>query len=316
MNANTTALQRSAYMFILGLGLGSVMQVLVLVVQNAVDYRDLGVATSGATLFRSVGGTIGTAILGSIFASRLKTQLADLLPAGASSELGKLAHAPPTELGRLPPAIHHAYVHAYTNSLGTIFLVAAGVAGVAFLLSWLLEQRELRDNVVAGNGIGESFAVPKDTASLAEAARALTVLIGRDRRRALVEQWVRRAEVDVSATGAWLLARLDETPAGDINELSTRFDVPAEGAAGALAELSARGFIVESAPGELGPSERELTTAGRAAVQKLVAEREAALARMCDGWDAEGHEELAQLLTRLARELVLDPEPAAKAAVS
>ena len=60
----------SLYMFVLGLGLGMVMQVLVLAVQNAVDYSDLGVATSGATLFRSIGGSVGTAILGSIFASR------------------------------------------------------------------------------------------------------------------------------------------------------------------------------------------------------------------------------------------------------
>ena len=60
-------------MFVLGLGLGSVMQVLVLAVQNAVDYQDLGVATSGATLFRSIGGSVGTAILGSIFSNRLSS---------------------------------------------------------------------------------------------------------------------------------------------------------------------------------------------------------------------------------------------------
>ncbi len=53
-----------AYMFVLGLGLGMVMQMLVLVVQNAVDYQDLGAATSGATLFRSIGGSVGTAVLG------------------------------------------------------------------------------------------------------------------------------------------------------------------------------------------------------------------------------------------------------------
>ena len=71
MGPHTTRLTASAFMFVLGLGLGLVMQVLVLAVQNAVDYQDLGVATSGATLFRSIGGSVGTAILGSIFSNRL-----------------------------------------------------------------------------------------------------------------------------------------------------------------------------------------------------------------------------------------------------
>ena len=63
------------FMFVLGLGLGMVMQVLVLAVQNAVDYADLGVATSGATLFRSIGGSLGTAVLGAIFSNRLRDEL-------------------------------------------------------------------------------------------------------------------------------------------------------------------------------------------------------------------------------------------------
>ena len=76
MDASTSRLVASAYMFVLGLGLGLVMQVLVLAVQNSVDYTDPGVATSGATLFRSIGGSVGTAVLGSIFSSRrLRPQL-------------------------------------------------------------------------------------------------------------------------------------------------------------------------------------------------------------------------------------------------
>ena len=63
--------EAGVYMLVLGVGLGLVMQVLVLAVQNAVPYEQLGVATSGATLFRSIGGSLGTAILGAIFANRL-----------------------------------------------------------------------------------------------------------------------------------------------------------------------------------------------------------------------------------------------------
>ena len=67
----------SVFMLVLGLGLGMVMPVLVLAVQNAVDYRDLGVATSGATLFRSVGGSLGVSLFGAIFAAGLTSELAE-----------------------------------------------------------------------------------------------------------------------------------------------------------------------------------------------------------------------------------------------
>ena len=128
------------FMFVLGLGLGSVMQVLVLAVQNAVDYKDLGVATSGATLFRSIGGSVGTAILGSIFANRLELRARHRAagvrrrPVGDSG--GRAAN--PARSDRLPAPIHAAYLTAFTNALGTVFVVAAVVAAVAFVLSWVL----------------------------------------------------------------------------------------------------------------------------------------------------------------------------------
>src|SRR5205823_5076999 len=152
---------------------------LVLAVQNAVDYKDLGVATSGATLFRSIGGSVGTAVLGSIFANRLTAELASALPRSASGALGTGAGLNPAALKRLPAPLHADYLTAFTNALSTVFVVGASVAAVAFLLSWALEQRPLRETVAGSTGIGESFAVPKHTDSLAEASRALSVIIGR-----------------------------------------------------------------------------------------------------------------------------------------
>ena len=111
LGAGTTTLVSSLYMFVLGFGLGMVMQVLVLAVQNAVDYSDLGVATSGATLFRSIGGSVGTAILGSIFAAGLKSHLQTNLrthPAAVAglphSQIAKLSSAVgnPASLKALP----------------------------------------------------------------------------------------------------------------------------------------------------------------------------------------------------------------------
>ena len=145
-------------MFVLGLGLGLVMQVLVLAVQNAVDYSELGVATSGATLFRSIGGSFGASVLGAIFASQLPDNLASRRsrdsrpPAAASFD--------PAALAQLPPAVHDAYVQAFTDSLNVVFLVAAAIGVAAFALTWFIKELPLRDTVATA-GVGEAFAVPR-----------------------------------------------------------------------------------------------------------------------------------------------------------
>jgi EmrB/QacA subfamily drug resistance transporter len=317
MSTKTTTLQVSAYMLVVGLGLGSTMQVLVLAVQNSVDYHDLGVATSGATLFRSIGGAVGTAILGSIFSNRLKTHLASALTKFAST----LPHSAlkaiqsgadnPAALKKLPPTLHTAYIHAFTTALTPVFLVAAGAAVLAFLLSLALEQRPLRDSVTAASGIGESFAVPKHTDSLAEISRALGVLLGREGRRAVVRRLAEEAGVDLSPAACWLLVRLKENPHTDLAEVSRRFDVPLELAEKALVELEERGMVVEAQPSEdAGTAATSptyvLTPAAQDAVAKLVAARRASLARLLDGWSPDQHVDIAQLLTRLAHELVGD----------
>jgi DNA-binding MarR family transcriptional regulator len=315
MNAHTTRLVASAFMFVLGLGLGLVMQVLVLAVQNAVGYEDLGVATSGATLFRSIGGAVGTAVLGSIFSNRLSAELASSLPGTASGKLTSAgAGANPAALDRLPPAIHSVYITAFTSALSTVFVVAAAVAAVAFLLSWALEQRPLRDSVAAGAGIGETFAIPKHTDSLAEASRALTVLVGREGRRELVERLAERAGVDLSPAACWLIIRLHEDPAADIPALCADFDIPLEVGERALDELGARSLVVASSPADGRPA-RELTAAGGEIVTRLIEERRATLARLCDGWEPEQNSELAALLVSLAHDLAQDPPVAVGAGV-
>ena len=305
MDAGTSRLAASAFMFVLGLGIGSVMQVLVLAVQNAVDYSDLGVATSGATLFRSIGGSVGTAVLGSIFTNRLATELKTTLPPSAGSGVsGTIAHANPASLGRLPPALHAAYVDAFTKALSTVFIVAAGVAAFAFALSWALEQRPLRDTIAAGSGVGEGFAMPKEVDSLAEASRALTVALGREDRRRAVELLAQRAGVDLSAAACWLLVRLHEDPRGDIEALCRAFDIPVDVGWDALSELRGRGFVVEHAAGDAQPLTREVTEPGGKVVQQLVATRKAALAELCEQWSPDEHPDLSEMLTRLARELL------------
>jgi EmrB/QacA subfamily drug resistance transporter len=144
----------SAYMLVVGIGIGMVMQVLVLAVQNSVDHRLMGVATSGAMLFRQIGGSIGVALFGAIFANRLGGNLAERLPG-----VGLPKAANPEAVQHLPPAIHHAYVSAFAASLQPVFVVAAAVGVAAFLLTWLLREMPLRHSTGAAETAGETFGL-------------------------------------------------------------------------------------------------------------------------------------------------------------
>jgi hypothetical protein len=117
------------------------MQVLVLAAQNAVDYRLLGVATSGATLSRQVGGSIGVSAFGAIFTNELGRELTRRLPAGAHAP----AHASPAAIQHLPAAIHATYVTAVAVALHPVFLTATAGMVVAFGLTWRLRDVPLRE---------------------------------------------------------------------------------------------------------------------------------------------------------------------------
>ncbi|HMI99298.1 MAG TPA: DHA2 family efflux MFS transporter permease subunit [Gaiellaceae bacterium] len=130
---------------VLGLGLGMVMQVLVLAVQNAVDRRNMGVATSGSTLFRQIGGSIGVSIFGTIFANRLAAELALRLPADASAPRA----TNPAAIRALPAQARSAFEQAFAAALHPVFLTAAGVAVLAFALAWLIPDLRLRDSVAS-----------------------------------------------------------------------------------------------------------------------------------------------------------------------
>jgi EmrB/QacA subfamily drug resistance transporter len=150
MGVGTPSVLDSLYMLVLGMGIGGVMQVLVIIVQNAVPHSELGVATSGATFFRSIGGSFGTAIFGAIFANVLVGNLAKHLhsvhlPAGFSS-----ADVTPAVLSHLPTAIRLGFVAGYAESIQTVFIVAVPIAALAFLATWLIPQVELKKWPSAG----------------------------------------------------------------------------------------------------------------------------------------------------------------------
>ncbi|MBD8871611.1 MDR family MFS transporter [Rhodanobacter sp. DHB23] len=129
-----------AYIFLLGTGLGMVMQVLVLAVQNTVHFRHIGVATSGATLFRSIGGSIGVAAFGAMFTNALHARLADTLPPGTV-----LPHSMgPQGVHQLPDAVRGTYLQAFGGALHGVYATAACVIVLAFALTWLLKDVPLR----------------------------------------------------------------------------------------------------------------------------------------------------------------------------
>ena len=219
LDAGTSTLYATAAMFVMGLGLGLVMQVLVLAVQNAVDYAELGVATSGATLFRSMGGSLGTAVLGAIFTNRLTTELAG----SPAAQVGS-GSIDPSSVERLPAAIRDSYTSAFTDALSTVFLFAAAIVLLAFLLSWLIEERPLRQTVETA-GVGEAFASPTSGDSLQELTRELARLVGRERTRAFIQRTVDAAEVDLPPGEAWLLmpdSRADRGPRGPVQRSMAR----------------------------------------------------------------------------------------------
>ena len=153
LSEHTSVLVESLSMAVLGLGVGLVTQVLVMAVQNAVDYRNLGAATSGVIFFRSIGGAFGTAIFGAIFSNQLAAHLASLaasLPPGVNLSATESVAA----IHHLPTTVRVEVVHAYTQSLSAVFLVTVPMVAVAFLLSWLLPEVRLRTTTHPGNRRG------------------------------------------------------------------------------------------------------------------------------------------------------------------
>ena len=302
MDAGRARSARPASHAVLGMGLGLVMQVLVMAVQNAVDYRDLGVATSGATLFRLIGGSMGTAAFGAIFSNRLTSELRGAVAGAATRQQGRLS---PAQLHHLPAAARGAYVHAFTNALSDVFLVAAGVAVIGFALALALPDQELRDTVEAA-GPQETFATPRSPDSVAEIERALSVLARRDVRRRLYERLAQEAGIDLPPLEAWTLARINEGGGPQVDELARRIDVEPERVSAAAESLVERG-LVAATNGWYEP-----TPEGTELIDRLVTLRRERLAERLTDCTPEQQEQFAHVLNRLARDL-LSEKPRAEA---
>ncbi|MFJ3489802.1 MDR family MFS transporter [Leifsonia aquatica] len=136
------------YLFIFGAGLGLIMQVVVLVVQNAVPAAQIGTATSTNNYFREVGAALGTAVFGTLFTTRLSENLKDVFTqAGASPSdaAGATATLSPEALNKLPEAVHTGVVNAYADALAPVFWYLVPFIAVALILALFLKQIPLSD---------------------------------------------------------------------------------------------------------------------------------------------------------------------------
>ena len=300
MNVHTSLLALEGYMFVLGFGLGLVMQVLVIAVQNAVEYRDLGAATSGATFFRSIGSSFGVAIFGAIFSNALVGNVHRYLPPGSLSKGVDVAtlQANPEQLLKLPAAVHEGFAHAYAASLQPVFFVAACVGIVAFLLAWLIPEIELRQTTSATD-TGDTYAMPSGLNSADELVRALSLMAARDNRARLYEDLAREANLELTPFACWLLIRLGALQPLSTARLAERLGTQASRLQPALDFLTSNGFVHAA-------EELSLTAAGNAAHARLSTVGRKRLQAYLRGWPPEQQAEMAGVVQALAERLMSD----------
>ncbi|MGW6137653.1 MFS transporter [Streptomyces sp. NPDC055144] len=162
LEVDTPRLHYSLFMAVLGAGIGLIMPVLILAVQNAVRPADIGTATSANNYFRQIGGSVGAAIFGTLFADRLADALADRLPKGAGlpdpeSITPQLVHA-------LPPALRDGYIQAYADAMPRIFLYLVPVLVLGLVIAFFLKETPLLSSAAPHSApSGETSSVPSQS---------------------------------------------------------------------------------------------------------------------------------------------------------
>ncbi len=325
IDAHTGQKTVSLDMVVLGLGLGLVMQVLVLVVQSSVGRGDLGVATSAATFFRSVGGSVGTAIFGAIFTDALTSNLARDLPPQALARIGGNLGGRPSALQALPASVRSGYLDAFAGAVATVFEVGVPIALLAFLLTLLLPEVQLRgreDPAMAARHVGVGLGMPSPQASLVERFLALQpvmqgqvrTLIPADLRRELADAVTGLTYVEVEALRTLgLTGRIGATLSMD--ELAAVPGMGPEAAERLASSLHERGLVQRCDPGdgrcaELVMSERAVDLVGR-----YRAAARSARGQMIAALDEHELETMLGLMEKVASGVIGTPaEPAVEVA--
>lgn len=146
-------------MLVLGAGLGCVMQVLILAVQNTVSPKQMGAATSSATFFRSIGASFGTAFFGAVWTARLAAEISAGLPGIPADQLSG-ATTSMAGIAQLPAAVKDAVLEAFARAMDTTFLIAVPFMVVGFVLALMLPEVRLRTRGDTAHALADDAAVP------------------------------------------------------------------------------------------------------------------------------------------------------------
>ncbi|HEX2843584.1 MDR family MFS transporter [Hyphomicrobium sp.] len=295
LEVDTPPMLASGYLLLLGLGLGMVMQILVMAVQNAVPYERLGVATSGTTLFRSIGGSVGAALFGGIFAFVLENNLRQAIPGG-----GHLLS--PGEIANIAEPMRSAYLSEFVTALHPVFHTAAVLASLAFLLTLAIREVPLRATI-APEPLSDAFQMPRDATSLEELARIVTRITARENRWRVYQRSAERIGLNIEPDVLWLLARIGENHGrASIDDLESRLHIRREPCQHLLDRLVADGMATRSPAGIY-----ELSRAGRAGYEQLLRRREEDLAEMLADWDTQEHPDVKAMMQKLAKSFASTP---------
>ncbi|MFJ4864028.1 MULTISPECIES: DHA2 family efflux MFS transporter permease subunit [unclassified Streptomyces] len=300
LHRTSSTWEMSIYFFVFGAGLGLVMQVLVLVVQNSVSYADLGVATSGATFFRSIGASFGVAIFGTVFTNQLDDKLATALagvtlPAGAS--IAQL-EADPRAISALPSGLQPQVLDAYATAITDVFLYAVPIVLVAFVIAWFLKEDKLRASVTAPDVTETLASNPVQRSSRDEVARALSVLGTREGRRHVYEKITEKAGYDLLPAASWMLLRIKKYGSTEPSMLAERANVPLKVITDAARQVEERGLAAREGLALI------LTEQGQVAAARLADARQESLAELLgDWWGPDRPTDLVKLVQEINTEL-------------
>src|SRR5690242_8625463 len=140
---HTSLVTTGIYFAVIGLGMGFLMQITTLVAQNSVGPQEMGVASSSRTFFQQIGGSLGVAAFGAVFARRLVESLTTHLPASAHVSV-KGAQLNPATVNHLPALVRADFFVAITHAVTGVFWLVVPAAAIVFLLSWLIKEVPLR----------------------------------------------------------------------------------------------------------------------------------------------------------------------------
>ena len=269
---------------------------------QAAASADLTSRASHDNLLVVFGGLLLVMLLAALDSTIVATALPTIV-----GEFGGLAH-----ISWVVTAIRGAYIEAFVASLNTVFLLAAAISFFGLLVALLLPERPLRETIAAaaesdiGGEIAQTFAMPTDTGSREQLLRGLAVLADRDVRRRYIAAIVARAGVELSPAEAWLLVQIEREPGVGVNELGRKGKVSAEKLKAATAELFEKSLIA----GGSGAEVYQLTESGCEMYNRLATARREHLAELWPEWSPKKREEVAEILRRLARELIPEAETA------